>query len=78
MEDGVTRFCDRGIIKELNKTCEAPFELVPGVGCLWVYENFGNFNAALEKCQSLDADLFEFSNYEKQTEALEVFLRGKG
>ena len=58
-----------------SRTCEIPFELVPGIGCLFIYSKAGNtFVEGQEKCASLGADVFEFQDIDHQIFPFKQYL----
>ena len=57
MKDSVERVCYRGMFIEKNLTCEAPFQKVKNVGCIWLYHKVSFFaNICCYLQQSLVSD----------------------
>ena len=59
--------------------CKFPFEMVDGLGCLWLYWNkIQDFDVGLAECNRQGADAFEFTNFDEQQKKLFDFLLANG
>ena len=60
--------------------CKEPFQIVSGLGCLWLYtkQNSFHFDDALKGCQSNGGDLFETFDWDHQQKLLYDYFIANG
>ena len=59
-------------------TCSAPFELVPGVGCIKLFFKEDQvYEDGLKGCQEMGGELFQFDDFSHQHQPLTDYLNEK-
>ena len=58
---------------EKKMVCQSPFKMVEHLGCVWLQNSSGlTFYEAVQECQNNGGDVFEFTNYSKQSKMIGI------
>lgn len=59
--------------------CRPPFQMVEGLGCIWLYWKTGQkYKDGVIECNRKGGDVFEFSNFDQQQQKLFEYLFSSG